>query len=131
MNDSVSRARALLAGASRIVALTGAGISTESGIADFRGPQGVWTKDPAAEKLATLSHYMGSSEVRKAAWQKRLETPVLAVTDGLDPKSKAVPIWFSVPLQDLAPGQYDVQVTVAKPGSERVTFWRAPIVVTP
>jgi NAD-dependent deacetylase len=76
MNDGVAQARALLAGASRIVALTGAGISTESGIADFRGPQGVWTKDPAAEKLATLSHYMGSAEIRKQAWQKRLETPV-------------------------------------------------------
>jgi hypothetical protein len=63
--------------------------------------------------------------------KKMLETPVLAVTDGLDPKSKAVAIWFSVPLQELVPGQYDVQVTVAKPGSEKVTFWRAPIVVTP
>jgi len=76
MDQSVGRARALIAGASRVVALTGAGISTESGIADFRGPQGVWTKDPAAEKLATLSHYMGSAEIRRAAWQKRLETPV-------------------------------------------------------
>src|SRR5262245_4366934 len=78
MNEhaSVARAHALIAEASRIVALTGAGISTDSGIADFRGPQGVWTKDPAAEKLATLSHYMGSTEVRRAAWQKRLETPV-------------------------------------------------------
>jgi NAD-dependent deacetylase len=76
MDASVSGAKALIARAQRIVALTGAGISTESGIADFRGPQGVWTKDPAAEKLATLSHYMGSAEVRRAAWQKRLETPV-------------------------------------------------------
>lgn len=76
MDASVSRAGALIAKASKVVALTGAGISTDSGIADFRGPQGVWTKDPAAEKLATLSHYMGSAEVRRAAWQKRLETPV-------------------------------------------------------
>src|SRR5688500_8733216 len=74
--DAIERARVLVAEAQRIVALTGAGISTESGIADFRGPQGVWTKDPAAEKLATLSHYMGSADVRRLAWQKRLETPV-------------------------------------------------------
>jgi len=74
--DEVSRARALVAEAHRIVVLTGAGISTESGIADFRGPQGVWTKDPAAEKLATLSHYMSSADARKTAWQKRLATTV-------------------------------------------------------
>jgi len=76
MSTAISGAQKLVAQAQRIVALTGAGISTESGIADFRGPQGVWTKDPAAEKLATLSHYMASAEVRKAAWQKRIETPV-------------------------------------------------------
>lgn len=70
--NAVERARRLVDEARRIVALTGAGISTESGIPDFRGPQGVWTKNPAAEKLATLSHYMGSAEVRRQAWQKRL-----------------------------------------------------------
>ncbi len=61
--------------AQRIVVLTGAGISTESGIPDFRGPQGVWTKDPLAEKLSDIHYYMSDAEVRKAAWRSRLSHP--------------------------------------------------------
>jgi len=61
--------------ASRLVALTGAGISTESGIPDFRGPQGVWTKNPKAEQLSNIDHYMTDPEVRRLAWQGRLDHP--------------------------------------------------------
>jgi NAD-dependent deacetylase len=61
--------------ASRIVALTGAGISTESGIPDFRGPQGLWTKDPKAERLSNIHAYMSDGSVRREAWQKRLDHP--------------------------------------------------------
>src|SRR5438552_10782222 len=59
----------------RIVALTGAGISTESGIPDFRGPKGVWTKDPKAERLSNIHEYMSSAEVRKLSWKSRLDHP--------------------------------------------------------
>jgi NAD-dependent deacetylase len=59
--------------AKRIVVLTGAGISTDSGIPDFRGPQGVWTKNPMAEKLSNIHYYMADPEVRKASWKARMD----------------------------------------------------------
>ena len=73
--DRIDTVRRWVNAASRVVVLTGAGISTESGIPDFRGPQGVWTKDPQAEKLSNIHYYMGDPEVRKAAWQSRLTHP--------------------------------------------------------
>ena len=74
--DDMARARALLEQARRIVVLTGAGISTDSGIADFRGPQGVWTKNPEAERMATLQAYVSDPELRARAWQNRLTSPM-------------------------------------------------------
>ena len=73
-DDAIRTVREWLRDAQRIVVLTGAGISTESGIPDFRGPQGVWTKNPGAEKMATLQHYVADPDVRKRAWQSRIDT---------------------------------------------------------
>ena len=75
-SDEVVRARALLERARRVVVLTGAGISTDSGIADFRGPQGVWTKNPEAEKRATLQAYVSDPDLRACSWQNRLVSPM-------------------------------------------------------
>jgi NAD-dependent deacetylase len=61
-----------------ITVLTGAGVSTDSGIPDFRGPNGVWTRNPAAERASTLSAYLGDPEVRRAAWKARLHGPARA-----------------------------------------------------
>jgi len=62
---------------------------------------------------------------------KAFETPPLAVTEGLDARSKAVPLRFSVPLDRLAPGQYECQVTVLDPTGQKAAFWQAPIVLIP
>ncbi len=72
MTDSIQTVREWVGQSRRIVVLTGAGISTESGIPDFRGPQGVWTKNPKAEKLSDIRYYMADPEVRRLAWQQRL-----------------------------------------------------------
>ena len=73
--EEIDAARRLVAAARRIVVLTGAGISTESGIPDFRGPRGVWTRNPATEKQSTIQHYLADGGVRKAAWRARLDSP--------------------------------------------------------
>lgn len=75
MDKSIDTVQAWIARSSRVVALTGAGISTESGIPDFRGPQGVWRKNPRAEKLSDIRHYMADPEVRRLAWQQRVTHP--------------------------------------------------------
>jgi NAD-dependent deacetylase len=74
LDDRIDDVRSWIAGARSVVALTGAGISTDSGIPDFRGPKGLWTKDPEAEKMATLQVYVTDVEVRKRSWKWRLET---------------------------------------------------------
>ena len=75
MDDRLADARAWVAAARRIVALTGAGISTDSGIPDFRGPQGVWTRNPGAERSANIQTYLADPEVRRRTWRGRLESP--------------------------------------------------------
>ncbi|MEO8717353.1 MAG: Sir2 family NAD-dependent protein deacetylase [Burkholderiales bacterium] len=73
MKTKHAAVRGWIGAASRVVVLTGAGISTDSGIPDFRGPQGVWTRNPKAEKLSDIRYYMSDPEVRRLSWQSRLE----------------------------------------------------------
>jgi VWFA-related protein len=62
---------------------------------------------------------------------KSFETQPIQVTEGLETRSKAVPLRFSIPLQGIAPGRYDCQVTVLEPGGRKAAFWRAPVVLIP
>jgi NAD-dependent deacetylase len=78
LEEAVARARAVVDASRRIVVLTGAGISTDSGIPDFRGPDGVWTKNPEAEKLSTLQTYVADPDVRRRAWRSRMDSPTWA-----------------------------------------------------
>ena len=72
--SSIETVREWIREAGSVAALTGAGISTDSGIPDFRGPTGLWTKDPTAEKMATLDAYVSDPDVRRRSWKWRLET---------------------------------------------------------
>ncbi|HVN50826.1 MAG TPA: Sir2 family NAD-dependent protein deacetylase [Acidimicrobiales bacterium] len=70
--SEVRAAAELVSQARRVTVLTGAGISTDSGIPDFRGPNGLWTKDPRAERTSNIEYYVADPEVRRLAWQGRL-----------------------------------------------------------
>ena len=62
------------------VALTGAGVSTESGIPDFRGPNGIWTRDPGSERLSNIGYYIANPEIRRESWRRRLDHPAWGAT---------------------------------------------------
>lgn len=71
--DDITYLRKLIEDSSKIVAFTGAGISTESGIPDFRGPDGIWTKNPEAERLSNISNFAKDEEIRRGYWNQKLE----------------------------------------------------------
>ncbi len=72
MPDPIADAARALAACTDILVFTGAGISTESGIPDFRGPQGLWTRMDPAEW--TIDRYVESEDTRKASWRRRIDT---------------------------------------------------------
>jgi VWFA-related protein len=83
----------------------------------------------AYERDATTMRPLAAFVTFYRAGEKVFETDALALADGWDPKSRAVPIRFTIPLTQLDAGTYDCQVTVLDPGAGRAAFWHAPIAV--
>ena len=79
------------------------------------------TSTVQAPLVAFVSFYQDNVKV--------FETKPVAIVEGMDPRSKAIPIRFAIPLTDLAAGQYDVQVSVLEPTGQKAAFWSAPISV--
>jgi hypothetical protein len=79
--------------------------------------------DTAQPVVARVSFYRGKV--------KAFETAPLEVAEGLNAKTKALPLRFSVPLAKLQPGRYTCQVSVLDPTAQKFAFWRAPVVVLP
>ena len=72
----IETAREVVAQARLVTVLTGAGVSTASGIPDFRGPQGLWTKDPKAARMFDIDAYVADRDIRVLAWANRRDHPV-------------------------------------------------------
>ncbi len=79
--------------------------------------------DATQPLVAFVTFYRGQT--------KAFETSPIAVTDGLDAKTNAVPLRFDLSLDKLQPGQYHCQVTVLDTNGQKAAFWQAPIMLVP
>ena len=87
------RVAELLVGARRVLVLSGAGMSTESGVPDFRGPDGLWTRNPQAIRMFDLDAYRSDPELRVAAWQMRMASEIR--TADPNPGHRSLAAWQS------------------------------------
>jgi VWFA-related protein len=95
----------------------------------FRKGRDMYVYLQAYERAATTTQPLVAFVTFYRGQAKAFETPPLPVTEGLDLKTKAVPLRFSVPLAKLEPGRYDCQVTVLDPTGQKAAFWQAPIML--
>jgi hypothetical protein len=73
--------------------------------------------------LVYVSFFRGPNRV--------METPVMEIKEGLDPKSHMLPMELAFPLANLRPGEYECEVNVLDPAGRKAAFWRAPVMVIP
>ena len=97
----------------------------------FKKDQDMYVYLQAYEPEATTTQPLVASVSFYRGKVKAFETAPVEIKDGLDPKSKAVPVKFSVPLSKLQPGRYTCQVSVLDPQAQKFSFWRAAIVMLP
>ena len=97
----------------------------------FRKGQDMLVYLEAYQPAAQNTQYMAAAVSFYRGGVKAFETAPMQITEGLDPKSKAVPLRFSVPLDKLEPGRYTCQVSVVSPEAKKFAVWRAPMVLLP
>ena len=97
----------------------------------FKKTQDMYVYVETYEPLATATEPVVANVSFFRGKTKAFETEPLVVKDGLDPKTKALPVRFSVPLSKLAPGRYTCQVTLINPAAQKSSFTRADVMVMP
>lgn len=97
----------------------------------FRKSQDMYVYLEAYQPAATETEFMVATVSFYRGKVKAFETAPLTISEGLNPKSKSVPVSFSVPLGKLAPGKYICQVNVVDPGAQKFATWRSPMVLLP
>ncbi|WEO94382.1 Sir2 family NAD-dependent protein deacetylase [Streptomyces sp. FXJ1.172] len=90
-----------------VAILSGAGISTDSGIPDYRGPSGLWRQDPEAEKLVTYEYYMSDPQIRRRSWQMRRKNHTLHVHPAAGLAGLAVDHGARLTIVNAQPTPYD------------------------
>src|SRR5262249_15652521 len=97
----------------------------------FRKSRDLYVFLQAYERNATTTQPMVAFVTFYRGQSKAFETTPLQVVDGLDPKSKALPLMFSLAVSKLPPGEYTCQVTVLDPTGQKAAFWQAPVMLIP
>jgi hypothetical protein len=85
----------------------------------------------AYERDATAMHPLAAVVTFLRGEEVIFESPAFTVTEGMDPKSKAVPFKLSLPLESIDAGEYVFQITVLDPTVQKAAFWQAPVKIVP